>query len=272
VKLPEVSISSIGERKPSLKTSRLEKVTSSVFFFLVTGAEALTIYNPTFGITLHVVILFSILTASVLIKNSAFSSLLFALAIIPLIRIISLSLPLTYFGYIMWFLLTSVPIFIAVFACMMIQRLSLKEAGITLPKAKDLPIQIGVILMAVPIGIVEYHLLRPQPLSYGLEPTLLIATVIILVIYTGFVEELAFRGLLQYHAIKTMGWWGILLITALFGIMHLGNLSPWDVLLAFTVGGIYALVAQKTGSIYGVSLSHGLVNVTLFLFAPIYLS
>ena len=93
-----------------------------------------------------------------------------------------------------------------------------------------------------------------------------------MVVYTGFVEELAFRGLMQYYAVRTMGWWGILLITTIFGVMHIGNLNYLDVLLAFTVGGIYALVVRKTCSIYGVSLSHGLVNVTLFLIAPLYFS
>jgi hypothetical protein len=75
---------------------------------------------------------------------------------------------------------------------------------------------------------------------------------------------------MQYHATRLMGWWGILLVTATFAIMHIGNLVFWDVLLAFAVGGIYALVVRKTGSIYGVSVSHGLVNVILFLIAPLY--
>jgi membrane protease YdiL (CAAX protease family) len=34
------------------------------------------------------------------------------------------------------------------------------------------------------------------------------------------------------------------------------------------VGGLFALVAGRTGSIWGVSLAHGLTNVVLFLVAP----
>ena len=268
--LSEESLSTVAEQKLLHKISRLEKVICGTYLVLIAGAEASTIYDPTFGIAFHVAILFALLTYSVLAKKSVFSGLLLALAIVPLIRILSLSMPLTHFAYIMWFLLTSIPIFIAIFACMMLQRLSLKEVGITFPKAKDIPIEVGIVLLALPIGILEYRILTPGPLLYELERTLLIAPVLIMIIYTGFVEELAFRGLMQYHAVKTMGWWGILLITATFAIMHIGNLNYWDVLLAFAIGGVYALVVKKTGSIYGVSISHGLVNAILFLIAPLY--
>jgi len=260
----------ISREKLLLKIGKLEKVFCGAYLVLIAGAEAATIYNATFGIALHVAILFTLITYSVLAKNSVFFGLSLALAIVPLIRILSLSMPLTHFAYIMWFLLISIPIFIAVLACMIIQRLSLKDVGITLPKAKDIPIEVGIVLLALPVGILEYHLLTPAPLLYELKPTLLIAPVLIMVIYTGFVEELAFRGLMQHHAAKTMGWWGILFITATFAIMHIGNLIFWDVLLAFAIGGVYALVVRKTGSIYGVSISHGLVNIILFLIAPLY--
>ncbi len=268
--LPEESFSRAAEQKLPLKMSRSEKVIAGVYFASVVCAEVSTIYRPTFGIAFHVAILFSLLIFSVLAKNSVFSGLLLALAIVPLIRILSLSMPLSHFAYIMWFLLTSIPIFIAIFACMMMQGLSLKDVGMTFPEAKHVPLEVGIVLLGLPMGILEYHLLTPEPLLYQLQPSLLIGPVLIIVIYTGFVEELAFRGLMQYHAVRTMGWWGILLITATFGIMHIGNLNYWDVLLAFAIGGVYAIVTRKTGSIYGVTLSHGLVNVMLFLIGPVY--
>ncbi|TET25592.1 MAG: CPBP family intramembrane metalloprotease [Dehalococcoidia bacterium] len=268
--MSQESISTISGQKLPLKIGKLEKVIGGVYLVLIACAEAATIYNPISGITFHIGIFFALLINSIVIKKSAFSGLLLALAIAPLIRILSLAMPLTHFGYMMWFLLISIPIFIAILACMMIQRLSLKDVGIALPKAKDIPIEFGVVLLALPIGILEYKLLTPAPLLYSLEPSFLVAPVLIMVIYTGFVEELAFRGLMQYHALKTMGWWGILFVSLIFAIMHIGNLVLWDVLLAFSLGGIYALVVKKTGSLYGVSLSHGVVNIILFLIAPLY--
>ena len=258
---PEKSSAAILRKKPPLKIGKLERVYCGIYLVLIACAEASTVYNTTSGVAFHIAIFFALLTHSVLARKSIFSGLLLALAIAPLIRILSLSMPLTHFAYIMWFLLISIPIFIAIFTCMMLQGLSLKDVGITFPKAKDIPIELGIVLLAPPMGILEYRILTPEPLLYELTPTSLIAPVFIMVIYTGFVEELAFRGLMQYHAVKMMGWWGILFIPAIFAIMHIGNLVYWDMLFAFAIGGIYALIVKKTGSIYGVSLSHGLVNV-----------
>jgi membrane protease YdiL (CAAX protease family) len=81
-------------------------------------------------------------------------------------------------------------------------------------------------------------------------------------------EELAFRGLMQYHAVRTLGFSGIVLISILFGFLHIGNLSALDVLLAGGVGFIYSLIVRVTDSIYGVSISHGIINIIVFLIAP----
>jgi hypothetical protein len=83
-------------------------------------------------------------------------------------------------------------------------------------------------------------------------------------------EELAFRGLMQYHAVRTLGFSGIVFVSVLFGFLHIGNLSALDVLLASSVGFIYSLIVKVTGSIYGISISHGIINITLFLIAPFY--
>jgi membrane protease YdiL (CAAX protease family) len=68
-----------------------------------------------------------------------------------------------------------------------------------------------------------------------------------------------------------MGFAGIVLISALFGLMHIGNLSVLDVLLTASIAFLFSLVVRQTGTIYGVSISHGIINVTLFLIAPAYL-
>ncbi|NMX21968.1 hypothetical protein C5S30_05965 [ANME-1 cluster archaeon GoMg4] len=76
---------------------------------------------------------------------------------------------------------------------------------------------------------------------------------------------------MQYHATRTMGFSGIILVSALFGFLHIGNLTVLDVLLAGGVGFIFSVVVRKTGSLYGVSISHGVINIVLFLIAPYYL-
>ena len=248
----------------------------AAYLLLVTCAELLTIYDAKAGIASHAVILFALLLHSGMEsdKDKNLSTFLMALVLAPLIRILSLSLPFIHFARISGFLLISIPIFIAIFTCMWVQELRAKDVGLSLSKLKHTPIEAGVILLAIPVGIIEYSILKPSPLpGLGSGAANLITASLIFIVCTGFLEELAFRGLIQHNAIRWMNkWWGILFVSTIFGVLHVGNLSPWhlDCLLAFLVGFVFSVVREKTGSIYGISISHGVINIMLFLVMPVY--
>jgi len=244
------------------------------YLFLITFAELTTIYNAKAGIAVHALTLFALLLHSALEadKDKPVSRFLMALLLAPLIRILSLSMPLAHFSRISWFLLISIPLFIAAFTCSWLQALRPKDIGLSLPALKHIPIETSGIIIAVPFGILEYFILKPAPLLIGSGATNFIAASLILIVCTGYLEELVFRGLLQHNAASLMSkWWGIFILSTIFGVLHVGNLSLLDCLLAFSVGFIYSVVREKTGSIYGISLSHGIINIILFLVAPIYL-
>ena len=253
-------------------------VICAAYLLLVTCAEVLTIYNPKAGIALHAVILFTLLLHSGMEsdKDKNLSTFLMALVLAPLIRILSLSMPLIHFSKISGFLLISgflhisIPIFIAIFTCMWVQGLRPTDVGLSLAKLKHTPIEAGVVILAIPVGIIEYQILEPALLQEsGSGAVKFITASLILIVCTGFLEELAFRGLIQHNAIKLMSkWWGILFVSTIFGVLHVGNLALWDCVLAFSLGFIYSIVREKTGSIYGISISHGIVNTILFLIAP----
>jgi membrane protease YdiL (CAAX protease family) len=256
----------------------------TAYLLFIACAELLIIYNTKIGIALHVIILFALLLHSTLEsdKDKNFSRFLMALVFVPLIRILSLSMPLAHFSRISWFLLISIPIFIAIFICMWVQKLRPKEIGLFVPALRNTPIEAGVILFAIPLGIIEYQILKPSPLP-GLEIASFITSSLIFIICTGFVEELVFRGLIQYNTLRLTGamyamiarktmrkWSGIIFVTSIFAVLHISNLSPLDCLLAFSVGVLYSVVREKTGSIYGISVSHGIINILVFLVAPVY--
>jgi len=234
----------------------------------------LTTYDAKAGIALHAVILFTLLFHSGMEsdKDKNLSQFLTALVLAPLIRILSLSMPFIHFSKISGFLLISIPIFIAIFTCMWLQALRSKDVGLSLPILRHTPIEAGVILLAIPLGIIEYQILKPAPLpGLGSGAANFIAYSFIFIVCTGYLEEFAFRGLLQYNAIRVMSKWsGILFVATIFGVLHVGNLALFDCLLAFSVGFVYSIVREKTGSIYGISVSHGIINIILFLVAPLY--
>lgn len=249
-------------------------IISIFYLILLSIAEWMTIYHPKWGIASHAFIMTLMFCHFALVseKDDKLAYYLISLLLAPLIRILSLCMPYIQFSWIFSFMLVSIPLFIAIFTCMWLQGLHGVDVGFESPKWKYLPIEAGIILFAFALGIAEYMILRPEPLPVSGTLNLIIAA-LLLIICTGFLEELAFRGLLQYNAVRVMSkWHGIFIISVIFGVLHLGNISPWhlDCFFACAVGFLFAIVRDKTGSIYGISLAHGIINSVLFLITPLY--
>jgi membrane protease YdiL (CAAX protease family) len=97
--------------------------------------------------------------------------------------------------------------------------------------------------------------------------------ILILFVATGLMEEVIFRGILQKKTTDMIGTWqGMLFVTILFAGLHIGNLSVLDVLLVFFIGGLYAIIVNITKTIVGVTVSHTVVNLMLFIVCPLALA
>lgn len=238
------------------------------YLFLITLAEVVTsLISPTYGLFIHSAILISMMTLSALWqKTNNASNMFLCLSIPPLIRIFSLALPLNYFPSYAWYLLAGVPMLVATVTVMRLEGLKLKDVGITIRKPA---IQFAIMFTGIPFGIMEYFILKPQPIVASLSVLNFVLLAVGFIVATGFVEELVFRGVLQNNAIKVLGQKvGIVGVTLVFAILHIGWLQILDVAFVFAIGLFFALLTLKTGSIVGVSLSHGLTNVFLFLVMP----
>jgi membrane protease YdiL (CAAX protease family) len=203
-------------------------------------------------------------------KKVKLTSILLALTLVPLIRILSLVMPLSHFPRIQWFIIIGVAVYLALFVLLYQQKINIKECGLRLPTKKHIPIEVGIMLLGIPLGFAEYYILRPTPFIDSFSIENIIVAVLILFIATGLMEEVIFRGLLQKKSTDILGVWpGILFITLIFAVLHIGNLSLLDVLLVFSIGGLYAVVVKTTKTVLGVSISHTVVNVFLFIICPL---
>lgn len=160
--------------------------------------------------------------------------------------------------------------YLAFFILFFQQKINVKDCGLRLPEKKYIPIEIGIIILGIPLGFIEYYILRPAPFIDSFSIENLFVAILILFIATGLMEELIFRGLLQTKSINLLGvWQGILYVSLIFAVLHIGNLSFPDVLLVFCIGGLYAVVVKTTKTIIGVSISHTMVNIFLFIVCPL---
>jgi hypothetical protein len=226
---------------------------------------AVTLVDPRLGLVLHFLMLVLLVVQVALGEPGPLRGLFLGLTLVPLIRILSLSLPLAHFLPLYWYLLTSVPLFVAAWVAGRALGYSWRALGLTL---RGWPLQLAVGLTGLGLGALEYAILQPAPLAPALTWAGIWLPALILLICTGLLEEMIFRGLLQRAAGDALGRWGMPYVALLFAVMHLGYRSLLDVAFVFVVGLYFGVVVQRTRSLLGVTLAHGLTNILLFLVMP----
>ena len=257
----------IESRRSLVRSSKVEAISLIIYFIAIAAAEiAVTYINMQAGLVLEFIILFALLIHSSVHESYNFSTLLRSMMALPMIRIIGLSIPLMQIQPLYWFPIISIPLFAASFTLVRAQKLTRKKIGLVLG---NIPLQLTVALSGVVFGFTEYMILKPAPLisTFSMETVLFGA--VILLVSTGFAEELLFRGILQKNAENVFGKvYGLLYASVLFTALHVGWQSGLDLIFVFSVAMFYGYAFQKTRSLLGVTLSHGISNSFLFLIMP----
>jgi membrane protease YdiL (CAAX protease family) len=240
---------------------------SLIYLVLLTTAEVLTAtIEPRLGLLLHGGTLVILLVLTAATWEHPTHKLLLSLTLAPLVRLLSLSLPMSSFPMVYWYFIVSVPLFIAAGLVLRTLKFSRATLGLNL---KALPLQILVALTGLTLGYLEYRILEPEPLARSTAFSEIWLPMLILLICTGFAEELIFRGLMQRTATETLGQlYGILYVSAIFAVLHMGYQSLTEILFVFGVALFFGLARTVTGSILGVTMAHGLTNIFLFLALP----
>lgn len=237
-----------------------------IYMATITLAETFTtLISPQAGLILHGIVLLLLLLQAAFSDHIETQRFLLALALAPLTRLLSLVLPLRNFPLIYWYLLVGAPLGMASVLAARAGRMKREELGLSLGY---LPYQVLFSLSGVGLGYLEYLILRPKPLISALQWEKIWLPALILMIFTGLLEEFIFRGLLQSSAIKKLGRGGIIFSAGIFAILHFGYQSMLDILFVFLVALFFGYVVKRSHSILGVTLAHGLTNITMFLVFP----
>ena len=257
-----------------LGTARLQDFSTRPFsvallyLALLTVSESVAVMvAPVTGAVMHMAMLFLLLLQAAFTWFQPIHRFLLALTLVPLIRIISLSLPLVNFPLIYRLLITSLPLFGAAFVVM--RELNFSWGDVFGFRWRGLPGQLTVGMIGILLGAIEFTILHPEPLiqSFSWQSFWLPAS--ILLISTGFLEEFIFRFLLQRTSIESLGFAvGVAYVGLLFALLHIGYHSILDFLFVLAAGLFFGLIVFKTRSMIGVAIAHGLTNVSLYLIMP----
>jgi len=241
-----------------------------IYMLAIVGAEIVTIIiQPVWGIVFYIAILVAVILHSALAGEIPERQryLILSLALAPLVRIISLCMPLIDIPQIWWFPIIYTPLAVAAFMVMRILGYKMEDIGLS-PRFSLF--QMAVASTGLAFGVAEYFILKPEALVATLSFQEIWLPALIFFAFVGFVEELIFRGVLQRAAVDAFGIWGIVYVSFLFAILHMGFLSWLDVLFVFVVALFFGWVVKKTGSLLGVTLAHGITNTLLYLVAPFF--
>lgn len=233
-------------------------------------AEILTtLARPQIGLILHGVLLLVLILHAALFSQRAQQRFLMTLTLVPLIRLLSLSIPLLNFPPIYWYAVIGIPLLLAVF---LVLRMTGFKASVIGMNVHALPWQLVVGMCGFGFGYLEYIILRPAPLIKALTWQQIWLPALILLVFTGFLEEIIFRGLVQRGAAGMLGRYGLIYVSVVFAVLHFGYRSILDVIFVFLVALFFGMVVARTGSLLGVTLAHGLTNIALYLIIPFLIS
>lgn len=191
-----------------------------------------------------------------------------AFALVPLFRLVNLGMPVFFELTLGWFPFVYAPL---IPALLLVGR---DQESVELTRFPHPAYLFGGLPLAVGLSLVlaeiEYSIIRPGALVPSLAWPNLLFIGIVMVCILGFVEELLFRGILQQTLEARIGTIpGLLLTSALFGLMHSGYGLPAEIVFAGVIGLILGVVYDWTKSILLVTVMHGLLNVFLFAVIPI---
>jgi membrane protease YdiL (CAAX protease family) len=228
-------------------------------------AEVITVFlGPSWGLAVYLFLLVVLIVNSTVMRTYPIHRFHMALGLVPLIRIVSLSMPLSEVPLVYWYLIMAVPLVLGVLAVASVLKMKPSDLGIIVGKVG---LQILAALSGVVIGLVDYVILKPEPLVEVLTLRSVVVPALVLLVGTGLVEELAFRGVIQ-RAAETVGAWGWIYVAVISSVLQIGHHSILHWVLALGMALLYGWIVKRTGSIVGVSLSHGIVNICLYLLFP----
>jgi len=190
-----------------------------------------------------------------------------ALMLLPLLHLLSFSIPIGFNITLYSVFLIYIPLSVMAMIAIASQNLTYEELGITFKKIwLYLPFSI---LLSFVLAAGDFKIIHTNFLIPDLSPLNILKLTIVMVFFVGLVEEIIFRSILQTRLNKIFGLWGgILLTSVLFGFMHSGYENLYVILYYFFTGITLGYMFYRTQSLILVTLVHGFMNVFLFGFIP----
>lgn len=221
------------------------------------------------AVWIHVLTLLGLTLSTVFIKDTRRHLILQAFSLLPLLRLVNLSMPIFFELTLYTYIFIYSPLLIPIYIILKNNSFTYEQIGFTKPHLYYIPLSV---IIGFIIGLGEYYTIYPGYLIPDLEIVNVLKLSTIMILMIGFVEELIFRSILQTSLENSIGMRsGLILTSFLFGIMHSGYGLSYEILFTASAGFIMGYMFQKTRNLMLITLTHGFVNIFLFGFFPLLL-
>jgi uncharacterized protein len=260
-----------GKDQKKLRVRKIRFFTA-IPVIMIAFAELLIFYGRVeIAVWVHIGTVIALSLSNIFIKDTDIYKIHQAIMLLPILRLINLSMPIFFKTTLYTFLFVYGTLAIPVLVIIIHQRDSLEHIGISMRN-------IGLyMILSVPLGFLlglgEYMTIRTEYLIPDLSFVNLLKLTFVMVFFVGLIEELIFRSILQTRLEQALDVQEAIFITsALFGLMHSGYGTFNEILYTGFVGFFLGFAFYKTRSLPFIAVLHGFVNVFLFAILPHYIS
>jgi membrane protease YdiL (CAAX protease family) len=220
-----------------------------------------------YAVWVHVLVLIGLEVAIIQLNESEVYQTLQAMMLLPLLRLVNIFMPVFFEMTLYSFIFIYAPLIIPVYLVAVHQKFTAAQLGLIKGNLK-LIIPFSIIL-GLAIAEVEYYIIKPGYLIPDLSLWSVLELSIVMLLFIGLVEELIFRSIVQTRLEGTFGmFYGLMVTSVMFGFMHSGYGTAYEMLFISMVGLAIGYLFQVTRSLPLIALTHGFVNVFLFGFIP----
>lgn len=271
VKKQILQISPFFSEIPQLVRITPAKILTYLIAF--TAIELQTIWlEPRLGTFYYGLILFILIHHYIFTGADPNRSKLLLLSIIPLLRIISLGMPVGLVEPIYRYPMVGIPIFLAVGLILKHSKIYWSEIALQLPKIRkpdDLWENILIALTGIPLGLLGYYFADPIPLITQFTWPDFIASALVVILYVALLEEIIFRGFILHTLVNTYGSVGIIISTIVYTAMFSSYHSIEGIVLMGIASLLFSWHVLESKSILAVTVSHTLMIAGMVVIWPI---
>ena len=243
------------------------------YVFAIAAIELQTVWlQPKTGTLYHGMLVLIILHHYLLAREDPDRRKLLLLAAIPLLRMISMAMPVGLIPPLYRYPMVGIPLLASVGIILRETKIPWSQIGLQWPrirKSEQVWENILIAMTGIPLGLMGYYFADPIPLVTDFGWGEVTASIMVVILYVAILEEMVFRGMLLTTLQNTFGQIGILIASILYTLMFASYHSIEGIILMGFSSLLYSWHVLESRSILAATVSHTLMIVGMLIIWPI---